>query len=165
MSELPLYIVGNATDPILMIHFSEVFIITGTCYNLILYMLKLTNKILKGDGVQFSENTRLVQKQMTKVLYVQAAYPLVVVLIPTFLFTFAVITGSEVQLLGELSFLLVHTTPALNALSVLILMPSYRNYFLRCVNIRSIRPVTSANDSTMKKSQAMSTVSTTAPMA
>ncbi|CAD5214733.1 unnamed protein product [Bursaphelenchus xylophilus] len=152
-SDLPMYIVGDPTEISMMLHFSEVFIITGGAYNVILYVLRLTKKIWNVDGMEYSESTKLIQKQMTKVLYLQAAYPLFVVLIPCFLFPAAAITGSEVKLLGELSFLLVHSTPALNALSVLILMPSYRNYFLGCVSSKYVNPVTSGATSMNRQSK------------
>ncbi|CAD5223468.1 unnamed protein product [Bursaphelenchus okinawaensis] len=128
--ELPGYLAGDIHEfGIMAMHFCNVFVIMSFSYTVIIlmiYLSKQTVTLAKNDKI--TKQTQAVQKQVTRIIYFQAFYPVFVVGMPCVLFTIFVVQGKQVPYIGEWAVSTMHTPPLFNSLSVILCVPSYRKF-------------------------------------
>ncbi|CAD5222479.1 unnamed protein product [Bursaphelenchus xylophilus] len=95
-------------------------------YVLTYFYRKRTQRYLQRFGTDVTRSTLRAQKQMGRVMMLQALYPTVVFGLPCLILATSPIIGFSSKWLGNILIVSVHTLPTLNALSVIICVPSYR---------------------------------------
>ncbi|CAD5222475.1 unnamed protein product [Bursaphelenchus xylophilus] len=95
-------------------------------YVLIYFYYKITQRYLQRFDANVTKATLRAQKQMGRVMMLQALYPTVVFGLPCLIAATSPIIGVTSKWLGNVLVVAVHTLPTLNALSVITCVPSYR---------------------------------------
>ncbi|CAD5233130.1 unnamed protein product [Bursaphelenchus xylophilus] len=128
--ELPGYLIGDVRNFDLMtLHFLNIFVIVAFSYATILFMAYLSKRTMTlQSGLSTSPQTKAVQRQVTRIIYIQAIYPLFVVCVPAISFSIAAARGIQLKMIGELVMFSMHTPPLVNSLIVILCVPSYRRF-------------------------------------
>ncbi|CAD5228085.1 unnamed protein product [Bursaphelenchus xylophilus] len=123
---LPPYYVGDITSSFAMtLHMANCLIITAISYTLVtVVFLKTKKEFIKMES-QMSSQTKKVQRQMERVIFIQALFPILVLFIPGTYLPVAAIFRLNSTLSGEF-LALIHTTPLINSLCVILCVPSFR---------------------------------------
>ncbi|CAD5228079.1 unnamed protein product [Bursaphelenchus xylophilus] len=123
---LPPYYVGDIKASFLMtLHMANCMIITVISYVVITVVyLKTKKEFIKMES-QMSDQTKKVQRQMERVIFIQALFPIVVLFIPGTFLPIASLFKLTSSASGEF-LALIHTTPLFNSISVIFCVPSYR---------------------------------------
>ncbi|CAD5220963.1 unnamed protein product [Bursaphelenchus okinawaensis] len=125
---IPPYRVGDCVNSKLMaFHISNCMSITIGSYIIILVVYSRTKVEFARMESQMSEQTKRVQKQMERVIFVQAVFPILVLFIPGTYIPIAALLRLNYRFTGEF-IAIMHTTPVFNSFSVILCVPSYRRY-------------------------------------
>ncbi|CAD5224441.1 unnamed protein product [Bursaphelenchus xylophilus] len=143
-ADLPGYVVGDVREfGVMALHFIDIFVIMFLSYAVIIIMVVLSKHTITMDEVAAaSPLTKAVQRQVTRIIYVQAIYPLFVICAPCLAFPILALKGAEVKFFGEWAMLSMHTPPLVNSLSVILCVPSYRRVVTHpftAAKVRSLR--------------------------
>uniref|UniRef100_A0A1I7RXR7 7TM_GPCR_Srx domain-containing protein n=1 Tax=Bursaphelenchus xylophilus TaxID=6326 RepID=A0A1I7RXR7_BURXY len=138
---LPFYVVGDVSKfGIMSLHFINIFVIMAISYSIIITMVYLSKRsVTLVCSDQLSKQTRTVQKQVTKIIYLQALYPVLFVAIPCSIFPIIAVKGWQVPYFAEVAMSLMHTPPLVNSVLVIMCVPSYRRSVMRPFRTNSAR--------------------------
>ncbi|CAD5222368.1 unnamed protein product [Bursaphelenchus xylophilus] len=126
------YVSDTEAEEWLRIHLlNSVFIIT-TAYIVTYVYYRKTQKYLQRYEANVRPATLKAQKQVGMILALQALYPMIVLGIPIIIGNLVPIIGINSSTLGNVLISIVHTTPILNAVSIIIFVPSYRRATVAC---------------------------------
>ncbi|CAD5228083.1 unnamed protein product [Bursaphelenchus xylophilus] len=128
---LPPYYVGDIKSSFLMtFHMANCMIITVISYAVItVVFLKTKKEFIKMES-KMSHQTKKVQRQMERVIFIQALFPILVLFIPGTYLPVAAFFQFNSTLSGEF-LALIHTTPLFNSICVMLCVPSYRRLVTR----------------------------------
>ncbi|CAD5220955.1 unnamed protein product [Bursaphelenchus okinawaensis] len=131
LEHLPPYMVGDCSgaDPLMKLHMANCIVMTIISYIFIVVIYRKTKLMFVKMESKMSANTKRTQKQMERVIFIQALFPVVVLFIPGTILPVAALLKINFEWTGEI-IAIMHTTPLFNSLSVLILVPTYRNILL-----------------------------------
>ncbi|CAD5217599.1 unnamed protein product [Bursaphelenchus okinawaensis] len=133
-----IYIAGDKGANLWIIpHFGSCMLMVSVSYILIVIFYRKTKAHLKRFEVHMTSSTRRAQRQMTRIILLQAFYPIVLLGIPSFFFAFAPIINFKSKNLGVICIVSVHLTPFLNSLSVVLCVPTYRRITYRFICLAS----------------------------
>ncbi|CAD5220961.1 unnamed protein product [Bursaphelenchus okinawaensis] len=125
---IPPYRVGDCVNSQLMaVHIANCMLITFVSYVIIIVVYSKTKVEFGRMESQMSEQTKRVQKEMEKVIFVQAVFPILVLFIPGTYLPIAALLRLNYRFTGEFV-AIMHTTPVFNSFSVILCVPSYRRY-------------------------------------
>ncbi|CAD5220959.1 unnamed protein product [Bursaphelenchus okinawaensis] len=137
---IPPYRVGDSVNsPLMALHFGNCLLMTIASYTVIMIVYRKTKTaFIKMEG-QMSAQTKKVQKQMERVIFIQALFPILVLFVPGFGLPVATLWKFNYRFIGEFT-VLMHTTPVFNSFSIILCVPSYRRIFtdMFCNNHNSI---------------------------
>ncbi|CAD5222366.1 unnamed protein product [Bursaphelenchus xylophilus] len=121
------YFVGDAdVMKWLNLHLLDCVMMITVSYAVTYIYYRKTQKYLRRYEKSVSPSTLKAQRQVGMVLALQAIYPLIVLGVPSLIGNLAPILGLNSTALGNVLICTVHTTPVLNALAVIVLVPAYR---------------------------------------
>ncbi|CAD5228073.1 unnamed protein product [Bursaphelenchus xylophilus] len=127
---IPPYRVGDCANSKLMaVHMSNCMVMTVASYIVIMIVYQRTREAFIRMEPQMTEQTKKVQKQMERVIFIQAVFPIVVLFIPGTVLPIASLLKINVTMMGEFV-AIMHTTPVFNSFSVVLCVPTYRRTFL-----------------------------------
>ncbi|CAD5223466.1 unnamed protein product [Bursaphelenchus okinawaensis] len=124
------YLVGEVHEfNAMAMHFSNVFVIMAISYTFIILMIYLSKQtVTLQKNEMMTKQTAAVQRQITRIIYFQALYPVFVIGFPCLLFPIFVVQGKTVPYIGEWAMFSMHTPPLVNSLAVILCVPSYRRF-------------------------------------
>ncbi|CAD5227773.1 unnamed protein product [Bursaphelenchus xylophilus] len=133
------YMVGDISKHHLLLY----YMLNGLFMACLTYLLVgayycLTRRRLRKLKFSLSESTKRAQRQVGQIATIQAIYPMLCICTPCIMICTAPLIGLKSQLFGCICSTLSHIFPVLNALSVIICVPSYRRKTLRFIR-RAIR--------------------------
>uniref|UniRef100_A0A1I7SC88 G_PROTEIN_RECEP_F1_2 domain-containing protein n=2 Tax=Bursaphelenchus xylophilus TaxID=6326 RepID=A0A1I7SC88_BURXY len=126
----PRHFVTRQDDPLFMLCVVNCQIIFTVEYGIIIFCgVRIILKMREKVGATAS-STRRAQKYVIIVMMLQAAYPLILYFIPIMYLTSMVGFGGQINDVSYMGATSIQLLPALNSLSVLTMLPSYRRAFL-----------------------------------
>ncbi|CAD5228075.1 unnamed protein product [Bursaphelenchus xylophilus] len=141
LPRLPPYMVGDCTgaSTLMKLHMANCIVMTALSYVFIVVIYRKTKVMFARMESKMSANTKKTQKQMERVIFIQALFPIIVLFIPGTILPVFALMKINYEWTGEI-IAIMHTTPVFNSLSVLLLVPSYRQIVLG-IFCRSSPPV------------------------
>ncbi|CAD5222473.1 unnamed protein product [Bursaphelenchus xylophilus] len=126
------YYVGDVEANIWLIpHLGSCNLTVSLSYVLTYFYYKRTQRYLQRFSTEVTKSTLRAQKQMGRIMMLQALYPTVVFGLPCLILATSPIIGFSSKWLGSVMVIAVHTLPTLNALSVITCVPSYLQFIYR----------------------------------
>ncbi|CAD5228077.1 unnamed protein product [Bursaphelenchus xylophilus] len=126
---IPPYRVGDCVNSKLMaVHMANCIVITVLSYLVIVVVYARTKVEFVRMEDKMSDQTKKVQKQMERVIFIQAVFPVFVNFIPSTALPIASLLNINYTFTGEFV-AIMHTTPLFNSFSVVLCVPSYRRIF------------------------------------
>ncbi|CAD5222316.1 unnamed protein product [Bursaphelenchus xylophilus] len=120
--------------------------VTASYVTMYVYYMK-TKRCLTRFEDHLSETTKIAQKQMKRVLVLQALYPIFLICLPCLIMPIAPLINYNSIALGRFCMSALHMTPALSSLSVIFCVPSYRKFTLSLFSSEKIPSCTGFSNS------------------
>ncbi|KAI6190574.1 hypothetical protein M3Y97_00133300 [Aphelenchoides bicaudatus] len=130
MVDTPDFIVGDKHDIISLLHFLNCMLIINTSYAIVFWCSYKIWHALKLFQSNISRKKRDTQNQLTKILFIQAFMPFVILSAPVCVVIVTSIIGKSVPALGISLALTVSWMPIVNAVSAILIVPSYRQWLI-----------------------------------
>ncbi|CAD5222318.1 unnamed protein product [Bursaphelenchus xylophilus] len=137
----------------LLPHFGSCMLMVIVSYTAIIIVYIKTQKVLRRFEIHMTASTRQAQRQMTRIILLQAFYPIILLCFPSFFFAFAPIINFKSDYLGIVCVISIHLTPILNSMAVVLCVPSYRRTtwrFILLIFNRDAAKVSSTETSNIK---------------
>ncbi|CAD5228574.1 unnamed protein product [Bursaphelenchus okinawaensis] len=136
------YIAGDAHELNAMFaHFANCDLIIMAAYGAVFYFGYQISKTLKRTMGNLSRETAAAQRHITRIMVLQALYPLISLVIPTgaiALYPLIATPGVMIQL-GFFGCISMNLIPVLNPLSVLLVIPMYRQAIIDFITTGKFR--------------------------
>ncbi|CAD5222319.1 unnamed protein product [Bursaphelenchus xylophilus] len=114
-------------------HFGSCMLMTVASYTTIIVVYIKTQKVLQQFEAHMTVSTRRAQRQMTRIILLQAFYPVVLLCFPSFFMAFGPLINVKSDYLGIVCEISVHLIPILNSIAVVSCIPSYRRVTWRII--------------------------------
>uniref|UniRef100_A0A1I7RK02 N-acetyltransferase domain-containing protein n=1 Tax=Bursaphelenchus xylophilus TaxID=6326 RepID=A0A1I7RK02_BURXY len=124
------YIAGDARElNAMFVHFADCNLIIIVCYGAVFWFGYQISQTLKRTMGSLSKQTAAAQKHITRIMALQALYPLISLVIPTGAIALYPLIASPRQMiqLGFFGCISMNLIPILNPLSVLLVIPIEKN--------------------------------------
>ncbi|KAI6202457.1 hypothetical protein M3Y96_00951000 [Aphelenchoides besseyi] len=125
------YVVWNGNHIANSLQFADVQLITFGCYAIIGWTGYKTQKKLTESISTMRSSTVAAQRQMTKLMIMQAAYPFVALVFPLAFGCLMTLFGVSAGWGNQIMVLAISLIPILNAFSVILVIPSFRRAIRR----------------------------------
>ncbi|KAI6198004.1 hypothetical protein M3Y94_01293300 [Aphelenchoides besseyi] len=125
------YVVWNGNHIVNSLQFADVQVITFGCYAIIAWTGYKTQKKLTESISTMRSSTVAAQRQMTKLMIMQAAYPFVTLVFPLAFGCLMTLFGVSASWGNQIMVLAISLIPILNAFSVILVIPSFRRAIRR----------------------------------
>ncbi|CAD5230685.1 unnamed protein product [Bursaphelenchus okinawaensis] len=126
MFDTPTYIVLDPQKPLPLFHTMVTQLIVFAVYVLIFYTGRQINQRLNEASTSMSDRTKDAQRQLNRVMVLQAAYPAVIVGLPVLVAT--ICTQLQLNILWSGLYLVpsVSVIPIANSLTIMLVIPTFR---------------------------------------
>ncbi|KAI6219452.1 hypothetical protein M3Y95_01112600 [Aphelenchoides besseyi] len=138
---LPPWIAGDTHKLGMIIQLIDVQLIISTAYGIIFYSGWRIQRKLSEDKDILQETTIRSQKQVSRILIIQAAIPVLSVIFPVGLADLLPLLNISFDYIAIFIRLTIGITPLLNPLVVLVVIPRFRNTIIRMVRLNSITAI------------------------
>lgn len=97
---------------------------------------KICSKLRESQNIM-SQQTRLAQQQLSKILMIESAIPFLVMGVPITFVIASVIIGFNIPLIGLAMATMASCIPLVNAICIIFIVPSYRRCFVQMFCFKS----------------------------
>uniref|UniRef100_A0A1I7SHX1 G protein-coupled receptor n=2 Tax=Bursaphelenchus xylophilus TaxID=6326 RepID=A0A1I7SHX1_BURXY len=129
--DTPTYVNGDVKNLSTMIHFTSSQVVIILLYVVVVITGRRIHKVLNSEQVKMSKNTRDAQSKLTTVMLLQATYPGIIVGTPVFIGCGMAQMKMDVLWSGMYFVTSISFIPIANALTVLLVIPSFRRRIFR----------------------------------
>ncbi|CAD5233499.1 unnamed protein product [Bursaphelenchus xylophilus] len=138
MHDTPTYMIVDPKNPIHSVHvvFSQLIVVV--VYVVVIYTSRKINEKLKEASAGMSKPTRDAQRQLNRVMVLQATYPAIIVGCPVIVATVFAQLHLDVLWCGLYLAPSVSLIPIANALTMILVIPTFRRRLLNCPLSRKI---------------------------
>ncbi|CAD5233504.1 unnamed protein product [Bursaphelenchus xylophilus] len=122
----PTFVTGDTENLGPIVHFASSQLSVVVLYVIIIYTGRKIHKVLHSGDLSMSKSTKEAQKKLNKVMALQATYPGVIVGLPVVVATVMAQLKMDAAWTGMYLVTSVSTIPVINAITVLLVIPSFR---------------------------------------
>ncbi|CAD5233497.1 unnamed protein product [Bursaphelenchus xylophilus] len=136
MHDTPTYIIVDPRKPAAKLHILSTQLNVIFMYIVIFYTGRKINSKLREASKSMSQSTKNAQRQLTRVMVLQAVYPTIIICIPTMVATVFTQLRMDAAWAGLYMVPCATLVPFVNSVTLLLVIPSFRRRFFGSLPFR-----------------------------